>query len=90
MAKTKLDFDRLAKAGHSPAEILRIVQSLETAGVHVNLQVTGPAGMKLLGQLPSLQQQQQRQVRLGLASLLVIGVLASLIPLLYGLISLLP
>lgn len=89
MAKTKLDFDRLAKAGHSPAEILKIVQSLETAGVSVNLQVNGPEGMKLLGQLPVLQKQ-ERQAHLGMASLLVVGVLASLIPLLYGLVSLLP
>lgn len=89
MAKTKLDFDRLAKAGHTPAEILKIVQSLETAGVSVNLQVKGPESLKLLGQLPTLQKQQERQAHLGVASLIVLGVLASLISLLYGLAGLL-
>lgn len=89
MAKVSLHFGRLARVGYKPAEIVRMAQALEAAGIHVNLQIQDPEGMKLLGQLPALQTQQERQFRLSMIRLLVVGVLMSLVPLLYGALGLL-
>lgn len=88
MAKVTLAFSHLSKAGHTPAQILRIVQSLEAAGINVNLQISGQESLKLLGQLPALQKQPAIRPRFGLISLLLVGVLASLISLTYGLVAL--
>lgn len=88
MAKVTLAFSHLSKAGHTLAEILRIVQSLEAAGINVNLQIRGQESLKLLGQLPALQKQSVIRPRFGLISLLLVGVLASLISLTYGLVGL--
>jgi hypothetical protein len=88
MANLNLSLGRLAQAGYTPAEIVRIMQALDLARIHVNLQVKGPDGIKLLGQLTASQKQQENRSRFRIASLLVIGVLGSLTVLTFGLLGL--
>jgi hypothetical protein len=87
MAHLNLHLGRLAQAGYTPAEIVRIVQAVERAGINVNLKVKGSEGMKLLAQLPA-RQKQEGWTRLGIISLLLIGTLGSLTLLTFGLLGL--
>lgn len=84
MAKVTLSFGRLLNAGHTPAEIVRIVQTLEAVGVHVNLQIKGHEGLKMLGQLPTPPARRLLRPDWGMVSLWLVGVLASLVSIVYG------
>ena len=76
-ATVNLSFGHLVGYGCKPEEILAQVQAMEKAGLKVNLQVQEPEGMKMLQQLPEVQQQQTPR-RLSLPTLMSIGALGGL------------
>lgn len=84
MATVNLSFGHLVGHGCEPEEILAHAQAMEKAGLKVNLQIQEPEGLRVLQQLPAVQQQQVSR-RFSLPILMGIGVLGGLASILFGL-----
>ncbi len=85
MATVNLSFGHLVGYGCKPEEILAQVQAMEKAGLKVNLQVQEPEGLRVLRELPEVQQHQRATHRLSLPVLMGIGALGGLASILLGL-----
>lgn len=85
MANINLSFGHLYGYGYEPEEIMRHVRALEAAGHRVNLLIQQPEGVKMLLKQPSVSKRNDRRV---MTTLVVIGLLASVASIMFGMMGL--